>query len=186
MSELWAFMQLGFRHIVDISAMDHILFLLALAAIYRWRDWRDALWVISAFTIGHSTTLALAVTGTLTVSSALVEFLIPLTIVVACVENLLVRDRRGRCGGDGTAPRSRRCSDWCTARGSRRICGVCSSIISRCRCSASISESKLVRSSCSRARPRCSRSSTRALSMHTSREARRLRSDCASSPFPPS
>jgi hypothetical protein len=93
MSELFAFMELGFRHIVDISAMDHILFLLALAAIYRWRDWRDALWVVSAFTVGHSTTLVLAVTGVLRISSDLVEFLIPLTIVVACVENLLVRNR---------------------------------------------------------------------------------------------
>lgn len=100
MSELFAFMELGFRHIVDISALDHILFLLALAAIYRWRDWRDALWVVSAFTIGHSTTLLLAVTGTLTISSQLVEFLIPLTIVVACIENLLVRDRaRALWGG---------------------------------------------------------------------------------------
>ena len=99
MSELFAFMQLGFRHIVDISAMDHILFLLALAAIYRWRDWRDALWVVSAFTIGHSTTLVLAVTGVLTISSAIVEFLIPLTIVVACIENLLVRNRASTLWG---------------------------------------------------------------------------------------
>jgi hypothetical protein len=99
MSELFAFMELGFRHIVDISAMDHILFLLALAAIYRWRDWRDALWVVSAFTIGHSTTLVLAVTGVLTISSAIVEFLIPLTIVVACIENLLVRNRAGALWG---------------------------------------------------------------------------------------
>jgi hypothetical protein len=100
MSELLAFMELGFRHIVDVSAMDHILFLLALAAIYRWRDWRDALWVVSAFTVGHSTTLVLAVTGTLTISSQLVEFLIPLTIVAACAENLMVRDRaRAPWGG---------------------------------------------------------------------------------------
>jgi hypothetical protein len=99
MSEFLAFVQLGFRHIVDISAMDHILFLLALAAIYRWRDWRDALWVVSAFTVGHSTTLVLAVTGTLTISSQLVEFLIPLTIVVACAENLLVRDRAAALWG---------------------------------------------------------------------------------------
>jgi hypothetical protein len=59
MSELLAFIWLGFHHIVDLSAMDHILFLLALAAIYRGRDWRDSLWVVSAFTIGHSITLAL-------------------------------------------------------------------------------------------------------------------------------
>ena len=63
MSELATFFQVGFRHIVSVEAIDHVLFLLVLAAIYRFRDWRDALWVVSAFTVGHSITLALAVTG---------------------------------------------------------------------------------------------------------------------------
>lgn len=100
MSTLFTFMQLGFRHIVDIEAMDHILFLVALAAIYRWRDARDALWVVTAFTIGHSVTLALAVTGAVTLPSNIIEFLIPVTIVATCVENLLVSDRtRAPWGG---------------------------------------------------------------------------------------
>jgi hypothetical protein len=93
MSDFAAFVQLGFRHIVDIEAMDHILFLVALAAIYRSRDVRNVLWVITAFTVGHSITLALAVTGLLTVPSSIVEFLIPVTIVATGIENLLVRDR---------------------------------------------------------------------------------------------
>ena len=100
MSEWLAFVHLGFRHIVDVEAMDHILFLLALAAIYRLSDWRETLWVITAFTIGHSITLALAVTGVLTLPSAIVEFLIPVTIMITAVENLLVRDRgRAMWGG---------------------------------------------------------------------------------------
>jgi HupE / UreJ protein len=93
MSELLTFVHLGFRHITELEAMDHILFLLALAAIYRWRDWRDALWVVSAFTIGHSLTLALAVTHTLALPTRVIEFLIPVTIVATGVENLVVRDR---------------------------------------------------------------------------------------------
>lgn len=93
MSELWAFMQVGFRHIVDINGADHILFLLVLAAIYRGRDWRAALWVISAFTIGHSITLALAVTNLLTLPSDIVEFLIPVTIVATGIENLILQER---------------------------------------------------------------------------------------------
>ena len=93
MSEFLTFMQLGFRHIVDIEAMDHILFLVALAAIYRFRDLKKVLWVITAFTIGHSVTLALAVTGVLTLPSNIIEFLIPVTIVATGIENLLVRDR---------------------------------------------------------------------------------------------
>ena len=100
MSEFLTFLQLGFRHIVDVSAFDHILFLVALAAIYRFRDARNALWTISAFTVGHSITLALAVTGVLTLPSALIEFLIPVTIVITGIENLLVSDRtRAPWGG---------------------------------------------------------------------------------------
>ena len=93
MSEFFVFLQLGFGHIVAAGAMDHILFLAVLAVVYRARDWRDALWVVSAFTVGHSVTLALAVTGTLRMSEPLVEFLIPVTIVAAAIENLAVRDR---------------------------------------------------------------------------------------------
>jgi hypothetical protein len=93
LSELLAYMQLGIRHIVDVEALDHILFLVALAAIYRFRDVRALLWVITAFTIGHSVTLALAVTDTLTLPSALIEFLIPVTIVITGVENIVFSAR---------------------------------------------------------------------------------------------
>jgi hypothetical protein len=98
MSELLAFFQLGFGHIVSASALDHILFLVALAAAYRPGDWREALWVISAFTVGHSVTLALAVTNTVVVHQPVVEFLIPLTIVVTATENLVLRERAATAG----------------------------------------------------------------------------------------
>lgn len=93
MSELLAFIRLGFHHITDPEALDHMLFLLALAAIYRGRDWRESLWVISAFTVGHSITLALAVTGALRLPTPLIEFLIPVTIVATGLENIVVRRR---------------------------------------------------------------------------------------------
>jgi HupE / UreJ protein len=101
MSELITFVHLGFRHITDLTALDHILFLFALAAIYRGRDWRDVLWVITAFTVGHSVTLALAVTGALQLPTPLIEFLIPVTILVTGLENILVRrcDRAPLGGG---------------------------------------------------------------------------------------
>ncbi len=96
MSEFWAFLQLGFTHIVAWDAADHVLFLLALAAIYRGSDWRAALAVISAFTVGHSLTLLLAVTGVLVLPVDIVEFLIPVTIVATGVENLWLRERAAR------------------------------------------------------------------------------------------
>jgi len=98
------FAHLGFRHIVDVSAADHILFLLALAAIYRPRDWRTATWVITAFTIGHSVTLFLAVTGLVTLPGALIEFLIPVTILITGIENILVRDRSAALWRGGYRP----------------------------------------------------------------------------------
>lgn len=89
-----AFVELGFRHIVSVNAADHILFLVALAAIYTRRDWRAVIKVITAFTIGHSVTLALAATGILTLPDRLIEFLIPVTIVLTALENLAFPESR--------------------------------------------------------------------------------------------
>lgn len=98
MSDVATYIELGFRHITDLKGADHILFLLALAAIYRFRDWRECLWVATAFTVGHSLTLALAVTNVLNLRPAVIEFLIPITIVATGLENLLVRDRAKTLG----------------------------------------------------------------------------------------
>ena len=95
MSEFTGFVHLGFRHIVSLAALDHILFLLALAAIYQGRDWKGSLWVISAFTVGHSITLAMAATGTLLIPQRITEFLIPLTIVATGLHNIVARARGG-------------------------------------------------------------------------------------------
>ncbi|MEO7823371.1 MAG: HupE/UreJ family protein [Gemmatimonadaceae bacterium] len=104
MSDFGAFVQLGFAHITTLDALDHILFLLALAAIYTVRDWRDTLWVVTAFTVGHSITLVLAVIGMLRIQSDVVEFLIPLTIVATCIENVIVRERKAAGGGRHRRP----------------------------------------------------------------------------------
>ena len=93
MSELTTFLQLGVGHIAGPGAMDHMLFLLALAAIYRPSEWRRLLWVVTAFTVGHSVTLVAAVLGYMPVSQPVVEFLIPVTIVATCLENIFVRNR---------------------------------------------------------------------------------------------
>lgn len=76
------YLELGFRHIADLAGYDHILFVVALAAGYRLRDWRTLLILVTAFTVGHSVTLVLATLRWVTVDSAWVEFLIPLTIAV--------------------------------------------------------------------------------------------------------
>lgn len=88
MNDLLTFMRLGFHHITDPAAVDHLLFLVALVATYRWRDWRHLLGVASAFTLGHSITLALVVSDLVRLPTPIVEFLIPVTIVGAGLTNL--------------------------------------------------------------------------------------------------
>src|SRR5688572_11451206 len=88
MGEFLDFVRVGFRHIITLGGMDHILFLLALAAIYTVRQWRDVLKVVTAFTVGHSITLAAAALGHFPLGQETVEFLIPLTIIATCLENM--------------------------------------------------------------------------------------------------
>jgi hypothetical protein len=89
MSEFRAYLQLGFYHITDLKGYDHILFIMALCAVYQLREWKNILILITAFTIGHSITLALATFKILVISSDFVEFLIPVTILLTAFGNLL-------------------------------------------------------------------------------------------------
>jgi hypothetical protein len=89
MSEFQLYFQLGKDHILDYAhGYDHILFVVALCAIYLMRDWKKILILITAFTIGHSVTLALATLSIISVRADLIEFLIPLTIFITAVSNL--------------------------------------------------------------------------------------------------
>lgn len=90
MSEFSSFISLGFHHIADPRAFDHLLFLVTLCAVYRPADWRRLLVLITAFTIGHSTTLLLAGTHIMGIQSELVELLIPVTIVLTSLYNVVL------------------------------------------------------------------------------------------------
>jgi len=78
----------GWKHIISADALDHQLFIAALAAIYTFREWRQVLILVTAFTIGHSLTLALNVLDIVRINSKLVEILIPCTIVITAFSNL--------------------------------------------------------------------------------------------------
>ena len=79
------YLQLGFEHITDISGYDHILFLIALCAVYRPADWRRVLLLVTAFTVGHSVTLALAALNVVGLAQPLIEFLVPVTILLTAL-----------------------------------------------------------------------------------------------------
>ncbi len=86
-SEIQAYLQLGFHHIIDIKGLDHILFVVALCSVYRLKDWKAVAYLVTAFTLGHSITLALATLQVISFSAAWVELTIPITIVITCVVN---------------------------------------------------------------------------------------------------
>ncbi len=88
MSEFELYLNLGFNHISDLGAYDHIVFIVALCAVYLLKQWRQILILITAFTIGHTVTLALSTLGILVVPTDIVEFLIPVTIFVTCISNV--------------------------------------------------------------------------------------------------
>jgi len=81
--------KLGFVHILDPKGYDHILFVVALCAVYVVKDWRRVLILVTAFTIGHSLTLALSALNILSISKPLVETLIPVTIILTCIYNII-------------------------------------------------------------------------------------------------
>lgn len=88
MGDFGFYFKLGWEHIISSDALDHQLFIAALAAIYLLKDWRQVLILVTAFTIGHSLTLALSVLDVVRFPSNWVEFLIPVTIVVTAITNL--------------------------------------------------------------------------------------------------
>ena len=88
MRDFGFYFRLGWEHIISANALDHQLFIAALAAIYLLQDWRQVLILVTAFTIGHSLTLALSVLDIVRFPSNWVEFLIPVTIVITAFSNL--------------------------------------------------------------------------------------------------
>jgi hypothetical protein len=92
MQDFWLYFQLGRDHIADWKGYDHILFVTALCLRYLLKDWKKVLILVTAFTIGHSITLALSVLNYVTLSVRWVEFLIPVTIVVTALSNIWQKD----------------------------------------------------------------------------------------------
>ncbi len=91
MSLFELYFKLGLQHIVDFKGYDHILFILTLCVVYSLKEWKRVLVLVTAFTIGHSLTLALATLDLVRVDGDLIEFLIPLTIFVTALANLFAR-----------------------------------------------------------------------------------------------
>lgn len=96
MSDFWVYFQIGLKHVLDINAYDHVLFLIALTVPFSFKDWKQVLLLVTVFTVGHTLALFMSVFGLVIINSNLVEFLIPITIVITAIYHLFTAGKPKR------------------------------------------------------------------------------------------
>ena len=101
LENIWFNVQYGIDHVLDINAYDHVLFLIVLTVPYLFKDWKRVLLLVSIFTLGHTLSLVLAAYDFISVKSSLIEFLIPITILVVAVFNVFTAGKGPQKGKVG-------------------------------------------------------------------------------------
>ena len=94
LNDFWFNVQYGMYHVLDINAYDHILFLIVLTVPYVFKDWKRVLLLVSVFTLGHTLSLLLASYKIIMVNASLVEFLIPITILIVALYNVFTAGKK--------------------------------------------------------------------------------------------
>ena len=87
MSDFWIYVEIGLKHVLNIRSYDHVLFLMALTVPHAFKDWKKMLLLVTVFTIGHTLALVLSVFQIVMIKVTLVEFLIPITILITAIFN---------------------------------------------------------------------------------------------------
>lgn len=88
LQEFWFNVEYGINHVLDINAYDHVLFLIVLTVPYVFKDWKRVFLLVSIFTLGHTLSLVLASYNVVSVNATVVEFLIPITILIVALFNV--------------------------------------------------------------------------------------------------
>lgn len=96
MQEFWIFFKIGLNHVLDIQGYDHVLFLIALTVPYAFKDWTKILILVSIFTLGHTLALLLSVFNVIVVKANIVEFIIPITILITAFYNLFTAGKTSK------------------------------------------------------------------------------------------
>ncbi len=96
MSEFWLYFEIGLKHVLDWNGYDHVLFLIALTVPYAFKDWKRVLILVSLFTLGQTFALLLSVYGVVVIKANLVEFLIPITILIVALFDLFTAGKSGK------------------------------------------------------------------------------------------
>ena len=92
------YLNVGIEHIIDFSAYDHMLFLLTLCGVYMLQQWKQIIVLVTAFTVGHSLSLALATLQIVSIPSTIVEIGIASSILATAIGNLLTPSGVNRSG----------------------------------------------------------------------------------------
>src|SRR5690606_35536854 len=103
MSDFWIYFNIGLRHVLDINGYDHVLFLIALTVPYTFKEWPRILILVSVFTLGHTLAMLLSVFNIVTMNPDLVEFLIPVTILITAIFGILTAGKTAKSGNPATA-----------------------------------------------------------------------------------
>ncbi|WP_299116071.1 HupE/UreJ family protein [uncultured Winogradskyella sp.] len=94
MDQFWFNVKYGLNHVLDINGYDHVLFLMVLAVPYLFKDWKRVLLLVSLFTLGHTLSLVLAAYDYVSINGKTVEFLIPITIIIAAIYNVFTAGKK--------------------------------------------------------------------------------------------
>jgi len=95
MSQFWLYFKLGLTHVLDINAYDHVIFFIALVIPYTFKNWKQVLWLVTTFTVGHTLSLMLSVYEIATINAQWIEFLIPVTIGLTAIYGILTAGKTG-------------------------------------------------------------------------------------------
>jgi|TARA_R110001592_G_scaffold288975_1_gene558081 HupE / UreJ protein len=96
LDNFWFNVQYGMNHVLDINGYDHVLFLMVLSVPYLFKDWKRVLLLVTMFTLGHTLSLVLAAYSIVTVNGKLVEFLIPITILITAIYNVFTTGKKAK------------------------------------------------------------------------------------------
>lgn len=96
MNEFSIWFTTGLEHILDWNGYDHIFYVIALCVMFSVKEWKRLLILVTAFTIGHSLTLAASTLNIISVKQMIIELLIPLTIIATCSVNIWYSKKKNR------------------------------------------------------------------------------------------
>jgi hypothetical protein len=96
MDEFLVYLKVGLEHVLNIRAYDHLLFLIVLTVPYVAKEWKRLIILVSCFTLGHTISLLLSVFNIIMVKSSWVELLIPLTIFITALTNIILAGKSSK------------------------------------------------------------------------------------------